>query len=83
MFEKSVIYKNLQRLPENVAAYSIRQWNEAILVINDSLDPIAQAEANSIMEHELNNQSWKVRNTILFTSGDLKTNVKQISSYLE
>lgn len=83
MFEKLTIYNSLHRLPEDVAAYSIRQWNEAIIVVNSSMSISEQAEARAAMEHEIKIQPKKTRNTLIRIDGELQRNVKELHRYIE
>ena len=83
MFEKLEITKAKRDLPEEIAAYSIRQWNEAIIFINGSREPAEQGAAENLMELEIKQQSWKTKNTVLKSSGEILRNVKRLDKYLE
>lgn len=78
MLEKNKIFESLEKLPPELAAYSVRQWNEATLVLNSGMDSIALEEARAKMQHELKKQSWKVKTTLLLSSGEIKVNARII-----
>ena len=82
MFEKLEIIKVKQEMPEDIAAYSIRQWNEAIIFINGSREPAEQGAAENLMELEIKRQSKKTKNTVLKSNGEILLNVKRLHEYV-